>query len=119
MLKKIKIRSKVRWRVLQSDKNFWTIGLYSPENKSKEEIKFLEKHNCPEAFLLLEGEITLIIKKDKNSRLRKVVLKKDKMVVVDEYHNSYSPKGGKALVIERDKVKTDFIKAFTPFTSPL
>ncbi len=110
MLKKIKIRSKVRWKVLQSDKNFWTIGLYSPENKSKEDIKFLEKHDCPEVFLLLEGEVTLIIKKNKNSRLRKIVLKKDEMVVIDEYHNAYSPNGGKALVIERNKIRTNFIK---------
>lgn len=109
MVKKIKIKSKSRWKVLEQDMKYWTIGLYCPENKTKDEIKFLEKHDCKEAFLLLDGDITLIVKDNSKKPAREIKLKKNEMVIVDNYHNAYSKNGGMALVIERGKVKTKFI----------
>lgn len=113
MIKKIPIKSKIRWRVVFQDTGSWRCGIYVPEHKSKEEIKVLEKHNIPELFLLIEGKISLLIKE--NEKLKVLPLKKNEIVIVDTYHNGFSPAGKKgiALVIERDTFETTYLNLKT------
>lgn len=113
MIKKIPIKSKFRWRVVFQDTGSWRCGFYVPENKSKDEIEVLEKHNIPEFFLLIEGRVSLLIKE--NEKLKVLPLKKNEIAIVDTYHNGFSPKGKKgiALVIERDTFKTIYLNLKT------
>jgi hypothetical protein len=113
MIKKIPIKSKSRWKVVFQDTGSWRCGFYVPENESKDEIKFLEKHNIPEFFLLIEGEVSLLIKE--NEKLKVLPLKKNEIVIVDTYHNGFRPDGKKgiALVVERDTFETTYLNLKT------
>lgn len=110
MLKKLPLlKNKGRWNVIYEEGK-WLIGIYRPEFRSEEEIKVLEKHNVPEFFLLMEGDITLLVSED-GREVKKVRMKKGEGVVLDNWHNAYSRRGnGIALVIERSGVKTRFLK---------
>ena len=107
-LRKINIlnRKDKRWTVIYNEGN-WLCGLYRPEFTECEQIKKLEKHDAPEMFLLLDGHIVLVLK-DKSGE-KKVELKKNEIVIVESWHNAYSPDGkGVALVVEKSGVKTIF-----------
>jgi len=109
-----------RWCVLCGDKDHWRTGFYSPEQNDLIQIDKLEKHSCPELFMLIEGELTLVI--EKNGVLQTVVLEKHKPILIDTWHNGFCPNGpftGKALVVERDNFVTEYrtVKDFTPLNS--
>ncbi len=111
---------KIRWHVLCGDKDHWRTGFYSPEQNDLVQIDKLEKHTCPELFMLIEGELTLLIAK--NGKLQTVKLEKNKPILIDTWHNGFCPNGsftGKALVVERDNFVTEYktVKDFTPLSS--
>lgn len=105
---RLSLQSKKRWKVIFRDRNNWCCGIYIPEFTDASEIQKFEKHSGPELFLLLEGKVTLVLLE--NKRRKEVPLKKDKVVVVNTWHNAYRPKGAKgvALVIERDNIATQW-----------
>jgi len=110
----------IRWHVLCGDKDHWRTGFYSPEQNNFIQIDRLEKHTCPELFMLMEGELTLIIAKE--DRLETIKLEKHKPILIDTWHNGFCPNGpftGKALVVERDNFVTEYrtVKDFTPLSS--
>jgi len=109
MIKKLYIRrgDRKRWRVLYNEGN-WLCGLYKPEFRRKNEVVILERHNAPELFLLIDGKITLLVKRDRG-RLRELKMKKGEVIVLTDWHNAYSPDArGEAIVIEKNGVKTTF-----------
>lgn len=109
MLKKLSLKSRVRWKVIYEEGK-WLIGIYRPEFRNADEIGLLEKHSAPEFFLLLDGEVTLIVSED-GRKIKRVKMKKGEGIVLDNWHNAYSERGdGVALVVERCGVKTKFVK---------
>lgn len=103
------IRPDMRWQVLCGDEQHWRMGVYAPEFGSREEIKELEWHDCPELFVLLSGRVTLVIADA--GKLRELPLEHDKAVLVTLPHAGYCPDGafsGKALVIERDAFTSEY-----------
>ena len=98
-----------QWQVLCGDLDHWRVGFYSPKETTAEEIEELEQHDCPELFLLLEGELTLILMRD--GELKQVPLKKGQALLVTAPHSGFCPQGshtGKAFVVERDHFTTTY-----------
>ena len=109
--------SDTQWQVLCGDKDHWRVGYYSPVATSLEEVGKLEKHSCPELFLLLEGKVTLLLSDGKG--IRTLELEKFKPVLVDSWHNGFCPEGplyAKVLIVERDHFHTEYrvLKDFKP-----
>ncbi len=108
--KLLSIRSRKRWQVLCGDRRHYLIGFYSPEYTSSDEIRILEKHNCPEFFMLIKGELSLLIIDDKGKE-KILRLKPLQPVFVKEWHNGFCPKGkytGLSIVVERDEFVTTY-----------
>jgi hypothetical protein len=100
-MRELKLKGKKRWEVLFREGN-WLVGLYCPERASREEVQELEKHDFPELFYLVDGEVTLLV----GEKVKEVKLTRDRAVVVEDWHNAYGK--GKVLVVEREGVKTEF-----------
>jgi len=100
---------KERWNPVYNDNRKWLLGFYKPKAKSLKEVKYLEKHKYPELFVLLEGEIVLVLRDKKESANKKLRLKMGEAVIVNCWHNGYAlkPKSA-ALVIERPKNPTKY-----------
>ncbi len=99
-----------RWQVLCGDGGHWRVGLYSPELSSLEEVRELERHDCPEFFWLVSGHVTLVLS-DGAGGLREVPLEPGRPVLVEAPHSGYCPDGphtGVALVVERDVFSTEY-----------
>ncbi len=110
------IQTKERWKVVFKDEGKWLLGVYVPENLKMEDIKFLERHDAPELFILVKGKMILVVADGNN--LEEIEMKHNIPYIVTGWHNAYRPKGteGVALVIERDGVKTEYrnIREFIP-----
>lgn len=106
----IKIKPTTTWQEIFKDEGKWLSGLYVPEFTSREEIEYLEKHEAPELFYLIDGETVLVVKED--DEIREIPLKKDEVVIVNTWHTDYRPDGKKGicLVIERDGNPTEYTK---------
>jgi hypothetical protein len=101
-------RARERWQVLCGDSGHWRVGVYSPPESSAAEIDELELHDCPELFLLLDGELTLVLA---DRELRELPLEPGRPVLVTVPHCGYCPGGphtGAALVVERDRFTTEY-----------
>lgn len=111
MVVEIPIKPRGRWEVVFKDDNAWQCGIYVPENTSLNDVKFLEKHDAPELFYLIEGSIVLVLSPD-GEKVIEVPMEGGKLYIVTEWHNAYRPNGspGTALVIERVGIKTEYIK---------
>ena len=99
------------WQVICGDSEHWRAGFYSPAEGSYKEVKEFEKHDCPELFILLSGEITLALVE--NGKMKTVELEAGKPILVDAPHAGFCPKGphsGVALVVERDSFDTEYRK---------
>ena len=57
----LEIETDQIWQVLCGDTGNYRIGVYSPAATSVGQIEELEEHDCPELFLLLEGELSLLL----------------------------------------------------------
>jgi len=98
-----------RWRVVCGDTAHWRLGYYSPPESSAAEIAELERHDCPELFLLLSGHLTLVLAD--GAELRELPLEAGQPVLVEAPHCGYCPDGphtGVALVVERDAFATEY-----------
>ncbi|HCF58368.1 MAG TPA: hypothetical protein DFS52_10295, partial [Myxococcales bacterium] len=96
-----------RWQVLCGDFGHWRLGVYSPPESSAEQCEELEKHDCPELFLLLSGKVSLVLAEKAGTRV--LALEPNKPVLVTSPHSGFCPEGahtGAALVIERDSFDT-------------
>lgn len=100
------------WQVLCGDHGHWRVGLYSPALASRAEVKELERHDCPELFLLLEGELTLVLADaGAPGAVRELALEPGRPVLVSAPHSGYCPRGphrGVAFVVERDRFDTEY-----------
>lgn len=108
--KRLKIKKSVRWQVLCGDRGHYRIGIYSPEHIKKSDIKILEKHSCPEFFMLIKGELSLLLIDDKG-REKVLKLLPYRPIFVSTWHNGFSPAGkfkGVAIVVERDEFDTEY-----------
>ena len=97
------------WQPLCGDSDHWRAGIYSPSTSNLNQIQELEKHSCPELFLLIEGELTLALVED--GKLKELKLEKEKPVFVDTWHSGYCPNGphsGRAFIVERDEFITEY-----------
>jgi hypothetical protein len=98
-----------RWQVVCGDAGHWRAGGYSPPQSRADELDELERHDCPELFLLLSGHLTLVL--SVGGKVTEVALQPGKPVLVVNPHNGYCPDGphtGQALVIERDAFQTEY-----------
>ncbi len=100
------------WQVLCGDRGHWRVGLYSPALASAAEVHELERHDCPELFLLLEGELTLVLADPSAPEgVRELPLEPGRPVLVSAPHSGYCPRGphrGVAFVVERDSFDTEY-----------
>ena len=99
----------LRWQVLCGDRNHWRSGIYSPPESSRAEIVELERHDCPELFLLLDGRLTLVCWL--GGEEREIELQPAQPVLVTAPHSGYCPDGphtGRAFVVERDVFRTEY-----------
>ena len=102
---------KKEWQVLCGDQRHWRVGFYSPPQGGARAVKELEKHTCVELFMLLSGNITLIL--DDGNKEHKLKLEPMKPVMVWDWHCGYCPNGpftGTAIVVERDRFSTVYKK---------
>lgn len=100
-------KSGVRWQEICGDDAHWRIGFYSPPESSAAEIKELEQHDCPELFLLISGNLSLLLAE--NGKLIELPLEAGKPVLVKSPHCGFCPEGphtGTAVVVERDSFDT-------------
>lgn len=100
---------KVRWQVLCGDGEHWRVGIYMPPEASRAEVVELERHDCPEFFLLLSGALTLVLAE--GGEVRELPLEVGRPVLVTAPHSGYCPGGphtGAALVVERDAFDTEY-----------
>ncbi len=97
------------WRVVGGDRGHWRVGYYSPALARAEEVAELERHTCPEVFLLVRGRLTLVVAD--GGELREVPLAPGVPVCVAAPHSGYCPDGphqGLAVVVERDAFETEY-----------
>lgn len=98
-----------RWRVVCGDEGHWRLGYYSPPESMAAEVGELERHDCPELFLLLRGRLTLVLADGDTTR--ELTLEEGHPVLVSAPHGGYCPDGphtGLALVVERDAFSTEY-----------
>lgn len=102
------IKRHKRWQVICGDRGHYRVGIYSPEHTKKSDIKILEKHSCSEFFMLIEGELSLLLIDD-NGREKVLKLLPFRPIFVSTWHNGFSPAGkfkGVSIVVERDEFST-------------
>ena len=99
-----------RWQVVCGDADHWRAGLYSPPVTSAADVVELEKHTCPELFLLIRGRLTLVLS-DGQGGTRELELQPGQPVLIETPHTGYCPDGphtGVAFVVERDVFATEY-----------
>ncbi|MFA6035139.1 MAG: hypothetical protein WC889_19735 [Myxococcota bacterium] len=97
------------WRVLCGDGSHWRAGVYSPSFTTGSQIVELERHSCPELFLLISGHVTVVVAE--GGALREIALEHEKPVLVTAPHSGFCPDGahtGAAFVVERDEFETEY-----------
>jgi hypothetical protein len=104
-----------RWQVLCGDTGHWRVGIYAPSLSRREEIRELERHDCPELFCLLRGRLTLLLADAAApGGVRELPLEVGRPVLVSSPHDGFCPDGpntGVALVVERDSFDTEYRSA--------
>ncbi len=104
----VNINATKEWEVIFNEGAHWRIGIYRPKFRSAAEITELEQHTCPEAFLLLAGNLVMV-SKNKEGFLTETRLEPMQMVVFTEPHAGYSPDGsGVAYVVENASFETEY-----------
>ncbi len=97
------------WQVVAGDAGHWRAGVYSPAAASAAELPELERHTCPELFLLLDGRVTLLI--HDGLQVRELALEPGVPVLVTQPHSGFCPDGphtGRVFVVERDLFSTHY-----------
>ena len=107
------IKAEKEWDVIFNEGNHWRIGVYRPKYRSAAEISELEKHTCPEAFLLLQGNLTMLYKQEDGSLTEKQ-LQPMELTIFTEPHAGFSPDlSGVAFVVENAKFTTQYTDIVT------
>jgi hypothetical protein len=100
------IRVEKEWEVIFSEGKNWRIGIYRPKYTSAAEITELEQHTCPEAFLLLSGNLMMLYK-NADGVLCEKTLQPMELTTFTEPHAGFSPDGsGVAFVVENAQFET-------------
>ncbi|HNE19504.1 MAG TPA: hypothetical protein PLF85_07285 [Turneriella sp.] len=100
------IHATKEWEVIFNEGQHWRIGIYRPKYRARDEIAELEQHTCPEAFLLLKGELTMLYR-DASGALHEKQLSKGELVTFSEPHAGFSANlDGVAFVVENAKFET-------------
>ncbi|MBN2360769.1 MAG: hypothetical protein JXR83_15045 [Deltaproteobacteria bacterium] len=97
------------WHVVCGDDDHWRVGYYAPASTSADQLSELERHTCPELFVLQRGRLTLLLASD--GKLQELPLQLGVPVLVTAPHSGYCPDGphtGVALVVERDQFATEY-----------
>ncbi len=97
------------WQVVAGDTDHWRAGVYSPAATRAADLPELERHSCPELFLLLDGRITLLI--HDGAGVRELPLEPGRPVLITQPHSGFCPDGphtGRAFVVERDIFSTEY-----------
>jgi len=100
---------KAQWQVICGDRDHWRVGLYMPKEASRADVHELERHDCPELFLLLSGALTLVV--SEHGAMRELPLEIGRPTLITAPHSGYCPGGphtGVALVVERDSFDTEY-----------
>lgn len=107
------IRAEKEWEVIFNEGSHWRIGIYRPKYRSAAEITELEQHTCPEAFLLLQGHLTMLYK-EADGTLREKQLQPMELTTFTEPHAGFSPDlSGVAYVVENAKFTTQYTDIVT------
>ncbi len=102
-------RAGLLWQVLCGDAGHWRLGFYSPAHTRSQDCVELERHTCPELFLLLSGSVSLVLAE--SGRLRTLALEVGRPALITAPHSGFCPEGahtGVALVVERDAFETEY-----------
>ena len=105
----LSIAPDLRWQVLCGDTDHWRVGVYSPPETCAGDLSELERHDCPEFFLLLSGRLTLVLAGPDGPE--ELALLPGRPVLVTAPHGGFCPDGphsGAALVVERDAFTTEY-----------
>ncbi len=105
------LESNQRWQVACGDEGHWRVGFYSPAEASPADIQELERHDCPEFFMLVSGKLSLYLSRD--GVLQSIPLEPMKPILVESPHCGFCPDGphtGVAVVVERDAFNTEYRK---------
>jgi hypothetical protein len=97
------------WQVVCGDEGHWRAGIYSPSVTDRAQIQELERHDCPELFLLMRGRMVLVIAQPGGPQ--ELELQPGKPVLISAPHTGYCPDGphtGAAFVVERDSFDTEY-----------
>jgi len=110
MIREAPITFAKEWKVIAKDKRSWACGIYVPKSRSIGDLRYLEKHDCPELFYLISGSVKLVTMD--RGKVRVIRLTRKRAVVIDTWHNGFSDSKrlGAALVVERGKVRTQYLK---------
>ena len=105
----LSVAQGVEWQVLCGDADHWRAGVYSPARTTAAEVSELERHDCPELFLLLWGRLTLVCFRD--GCVEELELEPFRPVLISAPHAGFCPDGphtGRAFVVERDSFATEY-----------
>jgi hypothetical protein len=97
------------WQVVCGDRGHWRAGIYSPALSAREQIQELERHDCPELFLLMSGRLILVIAGADG--VQELELRQGEPVLIAAPHTGYCPEGphtAAAFVVERDSFDTEY-----------
>ncbi len=102
------IHAQKEWEVIFNEGKNWRIGIYRPKYRGAAEIHELEQHTCPESFLLLEGELTMLYRQPDGSLAEKQ-LRPMELTTFTEPHAGFSPDlSGVAFVVENAAFETSY-----------
>jgi len=103
------VKPDKQWQVVCGDADHWRAGVYSPAQTGPADLDELEVHTCPELFLLIEGNITLLLALD--GEVEQLLLEPGKPILVTAPHAGFCPDGphtGRAFIVERDVFSTEY-----------
>lgn len=102
------ITAQKEWEVIFSEGKNWRIGIYRPKYRAAAEITELEQHTCPESFLLLKGNLTMLYRQADGSLAEKQ-LQPMELTTFTEPHAGFSPDlSGVACVVENAAFETTY-----------
>ena len=102
------VTAQKEWEVIFNEGRSWRIGIYRPKYRAASEIAELEQHTCPESFLLLQGELTMLYRQADGSLAEKQ-LQPMELTTFTEPHAGYSSDlSGVAFVVESAAFETTY-----------
>lgn len=105
--------TSAEWQVIFNEGHHWRIGVYRPRFTARDAVEELEQHSCPESFLLLSGNLTMVYRANSGELLEKQLVPNE-LVTFTEPHAGFSPDAsGVALVVENARFETIYTNANT------